>query len=150
MHKRLFLLLLIILLTLMGCSNNRIVGEKPPKTLIKIGNETYETTLGSYCWKGRCVDTAGPVELLEGKKPIKVKPGEDVTFVMEYEPKPNKFHIVQLKENRETEVVVEDNHFVAPIEKGTYYYSYGVWWMDENEANLSHGDAFYAFALEVN
>jgi uncharacterized lipoprotein NlpE involved in copper resistance len=150
MHKRLFLLLLIILLTLMGCSSNRIVGEKPPKTLIKIGNETYETTLGSYCWKGRCVDTAGPVELLEGKKPIKVRPGEDVTFVMEYEPKPNKFHIVQLKENRETEVVVEDNRFVAPIEKGTYYYSYGVWWMDENEANLSHGDAFYAFALEVN
>jgi hypothetical protein len=124
MNKRLVLLLLIILLTLFGCSNNSIVGKKPPKTLIKIGNETYETTLGSYCWKERCVDTAGPVELLEGKKPIKVKPGEDVTIVMDYEPKPNKFHFTQIHENRETEVVLEDNRFAAPTEKGIYYYSY--------------------------
>jgi uncharacterized lipoprotein NlpE involved in copper resistance len=150
MNKWLVISLLCILFTFIGCSNNRMVGEKPPKALIKIGNETYETTLGSYCWNGSCVDTAGPVELLEGKKPIKVKPGENVTFVMDYEQKPNKFHIVQKIENRETKVVVEDNRFVAPKEKGIYYYSYGVWWMDEKEANLSHGDASYAFALEVN
>jgi uncharacterized lipoprotein NlpE involved in copper resistance len=150
MNKWLVASLLFILLTLMGCSNNRMAGEKPPKVLIEIGNETYGTTLGSYCWRNTCVDTAGPVELLEGKTPMKVKPGEDVTFVMDYEPKPNEFHIVQMIENGETEVVVKDNHFVAPTEKGIYYYSYGVWWMDEKEANLSHGDAFYAFALEVN
>ena len=51
---------------------------------------------------------------------------------------------------KELEVVVKDNHFTAPTQKGVYYYSYGVWWMDGKEENLSHGDAFYAFVLEVN
>ena len=66
-----------------------------------------------------------------------------------YEPKPNKFHVLQISNNQETEIVVKDNHFSAPIQKGLYYYSYGVWWMDEKEEDLSHGDAFYAFMLEV-
>ena len=55
-----------------------------------------------------------------------------------------------MSENKETEVVVKDNQFTAPTQKGINYYSYGAWWMDEKEENLSHGDAFYAFVLEVN
>lgn len=49
------------------------------------------------------------------------------------------------KTKKITEVAVKDNTFQAPIQKGTYYYSYGVWWMDEKEANVAHGDAFYYF-----
>jgi len=59
----------------MGCSNtNEISGGRgePPKTFIEIDNKRFETTLGTYCWQGpgesKCVDTAGPVELLECKK----------------------------------------------------------------------------------
>jgi hypothetical protein len=142
-------------LTIMGCSNNNgLSGVKPPKAFIEIDNKKFETTLGTYCWQGdrkaECVDTGGPVELLEGKGPIKVKSGENITFVMDYEPKPNEFHVVQISNNKETEVMVKDNRFTAPTQSGVYYYSYGVWWMDEKEANLSHGDAFYAFILEVN
>ncbi len=141
--------------TLMGCSNtNELAVGKPPNAYIEIDNKKFETKLGTYCWQGdgksECVDTAGPVELLEGKKPIKVKSGENITFVMDYEPKPNKFHVVQISNNKETEVIVTDNRFTAPTQPGVYYYSYGVWWMDEKEANLSHGDAFYAFVLEVD
>jgi len=51
--------------------------------------------------------------------------------------------------NDENEVLIEENSYIAPIRKGTYYYSYGVWWMDDKEENVSHGDAFYAFVLEV-
>jgi uncharacterized lipoprotein NlpE involved in copper resistance len=150
MKKWMFALIFFILFNLMGCSNDGMTGRQPPKAMIEIGKESYETTLGTYCWKGTCADTAGSVELLKGKTPIKVKPNEEVRFVIDYEPKPNEFHLTQRNEGDETEVMVKDNRFVAPIEKGIYYYDYGVWWMDEKEEHLSHGDASYAFVLEVN
>ncbi|MDN3015598.1 hypothetical protein PH210_05165 [Paenibacillus sp. BSR1-1] len=149
MNKSLFILLFLFGLTIMGCSKEGMSGEKPPEVYIKIGNVKYETKLGTYCWKGTCVDTAGPVDLLKGKEPIKVNPGERISFIMDYEPKPNEFHVSQISESIENEVLVKDNSFSVPIQKGVYYYSYGVWWMDEKEKNLSHGDAFYAFVLEV-
>ena len=40
--------------------------------------------LGTYCWKGTCVDTVGPLERLEGKEPIIVKAGETIYFEMDY------------------------------------------------------------------
>ncbi len=149
MKNYLFVLIILIIFTLMSCSQDGLTGEKPPKVNIKIGNEKYETVLGTYCWKGTCADTAGPLVLLEGKETIKVQPGEKLSFKMDYEPKPNEFQLVQISESIENEVLTKGNSFSAPTEKGNYYYSYGVWWMDEKEENLSHGDAFYAFALEV-
>src|SRR3954470_1096432 len=111
MNKRLLILVIFIGLILIGCSNEGLLGGKPPKSFVEIDNERFETTLGTYCWqgggKGTCIDTAGPIELLEGKKPIQVKPGENLTFVMDYESKPNEFHVVQMSENKETEVVVK-------------------------------------------
>ena len=149
MNKWLFILVVLIGLNLSGCSNVAMSGEEPPKVFIGIGKGTYETTLGTYCWGSTCVDTAGPIELLEDKEPIKVKPGEILSLVMDYKPKPNEFYVVQVSESGETEIIVQDNRFTAPTEKGIYYYYYAVWWMDKKEKNVSHGDAFYAFALEV-
>ncbi|MDQ0220429.1 hypothetical protein [Peribacillus cavernae] len=149
MKNRLNALLVIILFILMGCSKDGTTGEKPPKSKIKIGKESYETSLGTYCWKGTCVDAIGSVERLKGKVPVKVKPNEEIRFVIDYEPKPNDFHLTQTNEGKEKEVTVRDNRFVVPTEEGIYYYDYGVWWMDEKEEHLSHGDASYAFVLEV-
>ncbi len=149
------LLSIIILLgmMIMGCSHDGLSGEEPPKATIQIANKSYSTTLGSYCWhsngKGICADTAGPVELLEGKKPIEVKAGEQITFEMNYEPKPNEIHVSQINNHKETEIHVENNRFSAPMEKGIYYYSYGTGWMDEKQENVSNGDAVYAFVIEV-
>ncbi len=147
-------LVTVILLSLIGCSTSgKLSGSKPPETVIKVGGETYATILGSYCWSSTfqslCADTAGPVELLEGKKPIEVTPGEEITFVMDYEPQPNEIHVSYFEEDVETEVEVKNHRFTAPEEKGVYYYAYSVWWLDEKEENVSKGDAFYAFALEV-
>lgn len=149
--NKLIISVLCALFFMAGCSNKVIgpSGEKPPKALIEIGNETYETTIGSYCWENTCTDTAGPVELLEGKDPVEVKPGEIISFRMDYEPKPNQISVTQINNNKESNVEVKGNRITAPMQKGIYYYSYGVWWMDEIESNLSHGSAFYAFALEV-
>ncbi|MEH7390556.1 hypothetical protein V7149_05385 [Bacillus sp. JJ1503] len=154
MNRKLLLLFLLMGMSLLGCSKVNMLEEKPPNAVIKINNDMYETTLGTYCWNGKgvstCVDTAGPIELLEGKKPIKVKPGEKITFVMEYDPKPNEYYVVQIHGNEEHTIEVIDDSFTAPTEKGVYYYSFGVWWMDEKVEHLSHGDAFYAFALEID
>jgi hypothetical protein len=120
---------------------------------IEIDGVKHETKLGSYCWesngKAECVDTAGPVELLADDEPIQIKSGEQITLTMDYTPKPNEIHLSQIKNNEEIEIEIKDQKFTAPDEKGIYYYSYGVWWMDEKEENVSHGDAFYAFVLEV-
>jgi len=158
MNKWLLSFIVLIVITIAGCSKgesstNKLTGSKPPIAMIKIDEETFSTKLGSYCWtvrnKSTCVDTAGPVELLKNEKPIRVNAGEEVSIEMDYEPKPDEFHVLQINRNGETEIVVEDNHFTVPMEKGVYYYSYGVWWMDKKEANVSNGDAFYAFVLEV-
>lgn len=151
---------IFLLLILIGCTNNgklteepenkSITGDEPPKAMIQIGNQLYETKLGSYCWTSRCVDTAGPTETLKDKNPITVNPGDEINFVMEYQPKPNKFHLEQFNENKQSEVALNNNGFNAPVQEGIYYYSYGTWWMDEKEANVSRGSAFYAFVIKVN
>ncbi|MED3573949.1 hypothetical protein ACTHO0_18440 [Cytobacillus praedii] len=150
MKKCIFITFTFLLVTLIGCSNGNLTSSKPPEVFIEIVNEKYETKLGTYCWGDTCIDTAGPVELLDGKAPVKVKPGEKINFVMDYEPLPNSVYLLQInEEKKEQEVLVEDHEFTAPAQKGLYYYSYGVWWMDEKQENVSNGDAFYAFALEV-
>lgn len=115
----------------------------------EIENETYETILGSYCWRNACVDKVGPPGLLEGQNPIEVRGGETISFSMNHKRKPNEFHLLQIQDGKETEIPIQSSHFTAPCEEGIYYYSYGVWWMDKKEENVSHGDAFYALALEV-
>lgn len=149
MNRWLLLVAVFVGLGLSGCSHNNLPGGKPPKVLIAVDNKTYEALLGTYCWGNTCVDTIGPVEMLEDEEPIRVKPGETISLMMDYEPKPNEFYVEQMSEGEEKEIVVQDNQFTAPSEEGIYYYVYGAWWMDEEVENLSHGDAFYAFALEV-
>lgn len=149
-----FLLGMTVMLAGCGVSiSSELTGDKPPETKIQIGDRIYPTVLGTYCWssklKSECVDTAGPEGLLEGKVPIAVESGEEVELVMNYEPLPNEIHLSQMISDIETKVEVENHRFTAPTEQGVYYYYYGVWWMDETEENVSNGDAFYAFALEV-
>jgi|SRR5690625_411636 len=165
MKKFAVVAVLLFVFILSGCNgiltkntdvNESLSGDdNPPNVNIEIEGEKYETKLGSYCWgpnsngKAECVDTAGPVMLLEDEEPIQVLAGEKVTLIMDYTPKPNEIHLSQIKNDDGTEIEVNNNQFTAPNEKGTYIYDYGVWWMDEENENLSHGDAFYAFVLEV-
>ncbi|RJE87092.1 hypothetical protein D3P07_17835 [Paenibacillus sp. 1011MAR3C5] len=127
-----------------------LTGQEPPKADIRVDGQLHETKLGSYCWTARCVDTIGADEQLKGEEPVKVSHGAKVEFVMDYKPLPNKFNVLQMKEDgKHTELHVADHSFQAPIEKGVYYYSFGVWWMDSTRENVVHGDAFYHFVLEV-
>ncbi|MFS1515312.1 hypothetical protein V1503_02155 [Bacillus sp. SCS-151] len=78
-----------------------------------------------------------------------MRSGEVVKLVMHYEPKPTKIHVTQIEGVKTSDVIVENNTFFAPMDKGIYYYSYGVWWMDKENTNVSDGDALYNFVLEV-
>ena len=162
MRKFSIVAILFFVFILSGCNGiftkntaggGNLSGNKPPIVNIEIAGVKHETKLGSYCWgsngKAECVDTAGPVELLGDDEPIQIKSSQQITLTMDYTPKPNEVHLLQIQNNDETEIEINDQKFTAPGEKGIYYYSYGVWWMDEKEANVSHGDAFYAFVLEV-
>ncbi|KOP71186.1 hypothetical protein AMS60_24385 [Bacillus sp. FJAT-21945] len=150
MKKWLYFSITSVFFIFAGCANGNLLSLNPPEVFIEIANEKYDTKLGTYCWGNSCIDTAGPVEMLEGKAPVKVKPGEKINLVMDYEPKPNSIHLLQINEEKEeVEILVKDHEFTAPAQKGIYYFSYGVWWMDEKQENVSNGDAFYAFALEV-
>lgn len=140
---------MLVALVLTGCSKEELSGGKPPKVYINSDQQKYEATLGTYCWKATCVDTVGPVELLKKKKSVQVKPGENITIFMDYEPKPNEYTLTLLYEELEKEISLKEKGFTAPTQKGVYIYYYSVWWMDEKEEHVSNGDAYYAFALEV-
>lgn len=145
-------LLIVILSSCSGFNiqneSSQLSGKKPPRTQVQIDNKTYDTTLGAYCWGNTCVDTAGPVELLEDKAPIDVQAGEEITIDIKYKIETDEVHLMQIQGDEEVERTVTNHQFPAPEEEGIYYYSYGVWWMDDDEA-YSLGDAFYAFALKV-
>lgn len=162
MKKFTFLGAMFIALIVSGCSDSYnkgtteiISGDQPPNVIVEVEGEMYETVLGSYCWDSsngelECVDTfAGSVDLLKDKEPIQIKAGEKIVLKMDYTPKPSKIHFTQITNGKQSEIELNDNQFMAPDDKGIYFYDYGVWWMDEKIENTSLGSASYAFAIEV-
>ena len=148
MRKLLFFGLLVIGVLLSGCNQETVFTSKPPSMYIKVDGEQYETKLGTYCWTKGCVDTVGPQDLLEGKEPVQVTAGEKITLQLQGDLKNTEFHLALENGEDYKEVPLEAYTFLAPTEPGTYYYSAGVWW-NTKEENVSKGDAFYVFVIEV-
>src|SRR5690625_5043939 len=108
-------------LFLLGCSNGvmeqtpHLEGSKPTKVVLNIGDKTYDTILGSYCWptaedSQTCIDTPGPMDLLEDKDSVVVKKGEMIEIDMDYKPLPNEVHVLQMMEKEGEEKSVEFNN----------------------------------------
>ena len=149
MKKLLFFGVLLIGVLLAGCNQETVFSSKPPNMNIEVDGKQYETKLGTYCWTKGCVDTVGPQELLEGKDPIQVTVGEKITLQLQGDLKNTELHLALVNGEESKEVSLEAYTFLAPTEPGTYYYSAGVWWNDPKAENVSKGDAFYAFVIEV-
>ncbi|WP_335872258.1 hypothetical protein [Bacillus sp. 2205SS5-2] len=124
---------LVISLTLLGLfsilififnsiTGNVLNGETPPIVEIEVENKTQETTLGTYCWQDKCVEKAGPEEILKGKEPIIVKAGDSIKLNMNYETPPNKFRLIQINNSKKTDVSINNGIFKAPIAKGVYFF----------------------------
>lgn len=148
---RIIVWIALLVVVVYGCSRTMpgLPTAGPPQTTIQIGKETYKTKLGTYCWGTKCVDTVGPVEMLETTDPIVVGRDEQVTITMDHRREPSSIHIEWYAEGEQMEVPVEGNQFKTPAEPGIYYYSIGAWWTDERDETLSRGDAFYAFKIQV-
>lgn len=140
-------LILLSVLIFSSC-NNELPGNKPPEVFVKVNGKRYDAVLGTYCWKKKCVDTLGPIELWKGNEPIQVNVGEEITVDMDYTPKPNVVYFSQFIDD-DSEIKINPDQFSAPKEKGRYYYVYSVWWGDEKRENYSLGDAYYVFEIEV-
>ncbi len=155
MKKFLILFLISAAFVLYGCNTNSnpLTGSAPPDVYVEIDNKKYITVPGTYCWKsggkGICTDTAGPVELLKREEPITVDAGKSISLKMDFTPKPNDVSLTQIHNGKESIASANGSRFTAPVEEGIYHYSYQVWWMDEEDEPLSHGDASYAFVLEI-
>ncbi|MDG4658062.1 hypothetical protein P6P90_06890 [Ectobacillus antri] len=143
--KRLSFLLVVLLLT----SCQQLKQANPPQAVIMIGEHSYDTTVGSYCWKHICADTEAPAELLKGKTPIIVKGGEQIKLQIDYQTKPDEVILSKHVIGYDYETVAEKSEFQAPIEKGVYYYGYSVRWFGKKNPEISKGDAVYAFVLEI-
>src|SRR5690625_2754896 len=138
-----FLLCIWIGMFLFGCSYGKVEqspvlsGSQPPEVKLKIGNNTYDTVLGSYCWpsaddSSTCVDTGGTIELLGEDDIVEVKKGETIEIMLDYKPLPNKVHMSQMEAKLRNEKAIEFNNsrIIAPDEQGTYFYTFSVWWMN--------------------
>lgn len=155
--NRLIIIGALLLALLSGCSQSTrsLSGDAPPEVVVGVDGETFETILGSNCWgdhsveKYVCTDTSGPVGLLENRQPIEVQAGEPITMNMDYNPQPGVVHLFEIENEVEKEIKVKNHQFTAPEKAGIYYYAYHVWWMDEEEEDVSNADAMYAFLLEV-
>lgn len=150
------MVLCVVFLLLIGCSSNTELGSNPPKVIVEVDGETYDTELGSYCWQdgatgsGECADKAGPEELLNGKQPIVVQPEAELAIQIDLKRQPDEVALEQVKNKQSTAITDFKNmRFTAPKEKGTYFYAFRADWTNPKKENTSDGDALYAFHVRV-
>ncbi|WP_409304912.1 hypothetical protein [Peribacillus sp. SCS-155] len=121
---------------------------EPPQPAVKADGKFIRVYLGSYCWNsmlnGRCVDTIGPVGIIQHHqaKPMSISPGTTIT--LEYGKKPNKGSVGANRwspDNESETVSLKGNSFTAPNEKGTYVYDVSASW--------EKGSASHVFVVKV-
>ncbi|MEB7770950.1 hypothetical protein [Kurthia gibsonii] len=151
-----YMMLCVVFLLLVACSNNTELGSNPPKVTVEVDGENYETELGSYCWQGgatgsgECADKVGPEELLNGKQPIVVQPEAELAIQIDLKRQPDEVALEQVKKDQPINITNFKNMRVtAPKEKGTYFYILQADWANQKEKNISDGDAWYAFHVRV-
>lgn len=97
--------------------------------------------LDAFCWEETCTfEPEPPDKLLQGVPPLVVSPGEKVVILVSSDPSspeevanPDSIIISQSNINSEetTEVLVENDSFIAPNDPGRYYYTSSAEWVEE-------------------
>ena len=121
--------------------------SEPPTPSVTISNVNIHTTQGSFCWEGpissQCVDKiyTSPLEMAAEHKPTVVSSNEEVTIKFKKAPL-GKLVVTQwVGENNTKIIIVKNDKFKVPKEKGIYVYSV--------IANWEKGSGSYAFSIEV-
>lgn len=132
-------------LLLAGCSN-AVSEDDLPKAHVIVGEQAYDTSIGTYCWDELCVDKINPDEQLQNADPIIVSSGESFSVQLEGDELPTTIDVSLVNGNDVQIVPLQHGQMTAPIEQGRYTYNYRASWLD---GNVSYGDISYVFVIEV-
>ena len=157
---RCFVFIFVMLLTTVGCSNEKIVNNengiaknteeitisRPPKLTVSVDGNKLIAGLGSYSWKNDNGDgtfegiyaSSGPPPEFAGKE-LFVKPQSEVH--LSFEETPSDYEVRIWKTDNDIAIPVTNNTFTTTQNKGNVIY--------EVVASWEQGTAAYAFSLNV-
>ncbi|MBU9711942.1 hypothetical protein [Evansella tamaricis] len=132
----------------------------PPEIGIEVSGVKYKLFIGDVSWFYDGEETfyyytmSGAFQypwLFEayGIKPIEVSAGTELTFLYEYKPEKYRYILWEHKDSSNIKELVELS-LIVPEERGTYYYSLQVHWLNEIPDQLSINHVNYYFSLEVD
>lgn len=124
----------------------------PPSVNFKVGDTTYSTEQGSYCWRdgnsAECLSLASSAEIVEFTEPIEVSANKTITLLLERQPAQQTINITNSESNNSEEIEInKDNQFKTPKTKGVYIIDYYAIW--EKDDTGTSGDSSYVFKIEV-
>jgi hypothetical protein len=104
-----------------------ITGQLPPMTQLTVSGIELPTTLSNFCWNDSgCPDYPPLLDVLKKIIPTIVEAGSTININIPYDPKPSLVTLIDLVSGYE--VLLENNTFDLPTEKGDYYYSVKAEW----------------------
>ncbi|OAX50771.1 hypothetical protein gpAD87_21440 [Paenibacillus sp. AD87] len=121
--------------------------ELPTPTIQSESGISIPAVQGSYCWGGMCADYAGDVELLEGKVPVSVLVGENISINLSTDVPPNEFTLVEYVNGEARPISFREGSFQFAQEKGTHYYGAFIGWSSPKNSQVSLGDSSFAFVI---
>ncbi len=121
--------------------------ELPTPTIQSESGISIPAVQGSYCWGGMCADYAGDVKLLEGKVPVSVLVGENISINLGTDVPPNEFTLVEYVNGEARPISLREGTFRFAQEKGTHYYGAFVGWSSPKNSQVSLGDTSFAFVI---
>ncbi len=86
--------------------------------------------------------------MLKGTAPTVVTSKSRIEVSYDYNPSPNELSIQQFQDEGAVDVPFQDGHFIAPTEKGVYYYGISASWSTK-DGKHSKGSTSSVFVIEV-
>lgn len=86
--------------------------------------------------------------MLKGTIPTVVTPEADIKVSFAYKPAPNELSVHQFDDDKIKQIPMKNGSFIAPKEKGIYYYGISAFWRTD-DGKYSRGDTSSVFVIEV-
>lgn len=149
--------LLLFLLT--GCASGPaevVNGAEEPSSdfppsmtgMVIVEGKTYEMEKGNSMWERKKgeesevvqTDASSPSQIAESFMAIEVEPNTDILIEIEKDPVQSVY--LWNEDERDQEIKLANNHFLAPSSEGRYVYEVFAEWQS--------GEVSYTFVVEVN
>ncbi len=148
--------LIVLFSLLVGCSETTSIISKEAldEKSIPIPKVVTEETVipvkqSSYCWGTLgCGDYVGGKAMLNEETPTVVMPEAKIKVSYDYEPAPSQVGVQQYIDEDTVDVPLKEGYFMAPKDKGIYYYRISAFWTSE-DGKYSKGDTSSVFLIEV-